>query len=237
MRRSPFGRGAHVRNRGVQVDDKKVVRLTALAGVLFVVLIIVQGPVLTPSLKVTDSAQKIFNSIRSHQTDFKASAALYGLAMSAVLIWAAGLFRVLRKAEGGAAGLAASALGGVALAAAMSVVAAATEATTALRINDLGPGGARFYYTLSQFTQGGILFGLLVVVGATALVSLRTGLFARWFGAVSVVLAIVSVVGAFGVAYASNTIQTVTGVMLTLNTLWILVVSIYLWRQPELAIP
>ena len=237
MRRSPFGRGAHVRNRGVQVDDKKVVRLTALAGVLFVVLIIVQGPVLTPSLKVTDSAQKIFNSIRSHQTDFKASAALYGLAMSAVLIWAAGLFRVLRKAEGGAAGLAASALGGVALAAAMSVVAAATEATTALRINDLGPGGARFYYTLSQFTQGGILFGLLVVVGATALVSLRTGLFARWFGAVSVVLVIASVVGAFGVAYASNTIQTVTGVMLTLNTLWILVVSIYLWRQPELAIP
>ncbi len=219
------------------MDDKKVVRLTALAGVLFVVLIIVQGPVLTPSLKVTDSAQKIFNSIRSHQTDFKASAALYGLAMSAVLIWAAGLFRVLRKAEGGAAGLAASALGGVALAAAMSVVAAATEATTALRINDLGPGGARFYYTLSQFTQGGILFGLLVVVGATALVSLRTGLFARWFGAVSVVLAIASVVGALGVAYASNTIQTVTGVMLTLNTLWILVVSIYLWRQPELAIP
>jgi len=221
----------------VQVDDKRVVRLTALAGVLFVVLIIVQGPVLTPSLKVTDSAQKIFNSIRSHQGNIKASAALYGLAMSAVLLWAAGLFRVLRKAEGGAAGLAATALGGIALAAAMSVVAAATEAVTALRINDLSPSGARFYYTLSQFTQGGILFGLLVVVGATALVSLRTGLIGRWFGIVSVVLAVVSVVGAAGVSYASNTIQTVTGIGLILDTLWILVVSVYLWRQPELAIP
>ena len=96
------------------MDDKKVVRLTALAGVLFVVLIIVQGPVLSPNLNVTDSAQKIFNSIKSHQSDLKASAALYGLAMSAVLIWAAGLFRVLRKAEGGAAGLSAAALGGIA---------------------------------------------------------------------------------------------------------------------------
>jgi hypothetical protein len=219
------------------VDDKAVVRLTALAGVLFVLLIIVQGPVLTPSLKVTDSAQKIFNSIKNHQGNIRASAALYGLAMSAVLIWVAGLFRALRKAEGGAASLAAAALGGVALAAAMSVVTAATEATTALRIHDLGPSGARFYYTLYQFSQGGVLFGLLVLVGATALVSLRTGLFARWFGIVSVVLAIASVAGAFAIAYASDAIQTASGIMLSLDTLWILAVSIFLWRKPELAIP
>jgi len=218
------------------MDDKQVVRLTALAGLAFFILIIVQGPVLSPNLNVTDSAQKIFNSIRDHQSNIKASAALYGLAMSAVLIWAAGLFRVLRKAEGGAAGLAAAALGGVALAAAMTVAAAALEATTALRIHDLGPGGARFYFTLSQFTQAGILFGLVVVVGTTALISLRTGLIGRWFGLVSVVLAVVSVVGAFGLAYASDTMQAVTAVGLTLDTLWILVVSIYVWRKPELAI-
>jgi uncharacterized protein DUF4386 len=219
------------------MDDKRVVRLTALAGLLFVVLIIVQGPVLTPSLKLTDSAHKIFNSIQSHQSNIKASAGLYGLAMSAVLIWAAGLFRVLRKAEGGAAGLAAAAVGGISLAAAATVVAAATEAATALRIKDLGPGGARFYFTLSQFTQGGILFGLLVVVGAAGLVSLRTGLIGRWFGIVSVVLAVVSVVGAAGVAYASDGIQIVTAIALSLDTLWVLVISFYLWREPELAIP
>ena len=42
----------------------------------------------------------------------------------------------------------------------------------------------------------------------TGLVSLRTGLFARWFGVVSVVLAVVSAVGAFGVAYASERSRT-----------------------------
>ena len=224
--------------KGVQVDETKVVRATMLAGLLFVVLIIVQGPVLNSSSPtVTDSAQKIFNYFSKHQGSIKASAALYGLAMSAVLIWFSGLFRALRKAEGGSAGLAVAALGGVVLAAAMSVITAAVEATTALRVHDLGASGARFFFTLQELAQAGILFGLLVLIGVTATVSLRTGLFARWFAAVSGVLAVVSIVGAFGIGSASSTIQTLAGVMLSLDTLWVLVVSIWVWRRPELALP
>ena len=217
--------------------DTKWVRIAALAGLVFVVLIIVSGPVLHNSTpNITDSAQKIFDSFKNHQRNIKASAALSGLAMSAVLIWASGLFHALRRAGGGNAGLAVTALGGVALAAAMTVTSAAIGAATALRIHDLGPVGARFYFTLQQFTQGGTLFGLLVVVGATAAVCLRTGLFARWFAVVSVILAVGSIAGAFSIAYASNSIQTAGGIMLSLDTLWILVVSVYLWRKPELAL-
>jgi len=113
--------------------------LTAVAGVLFVILIIVQGPVLggrAPSL--TSAPQKFFDYFDKHRGTVKASAALYGLAMSAVLVWATGLFCTLRKAEGGKAGLAVTALAGSVLAAAITVVSAAIEAATASRVGDLG---------------------------------------------------------------------------------------------------
>jgi hypothetical protein len=219
------------------MNDTKMVRLAALAGLAFFILIIVQGPVLganTPN--VSDSTTKIFNFYKNHQRDLKAAAVVYGLAMSAVLVWVSGAWRALRKAEGGAPGLAVTALGGVVLAAAMSVSAAALEATTALRVHDLGPSGTRFFFTLDQFTQAGILFGLLVLIAATTTISLQTGLFGRWFNLVSVVLILLSIAGAFGIAYASNTVQNLTGVALGLDSLWILVVSIHLWRKPELAI-
>lgn len=220
------------------MDEIKWVRLTALAGLAFVILIIVQGPVLNNSSPtLTDSSQTIYNYFKNHQGSIKASAFFYGLAMSAVLIWISVLFRALRRAEGGNSGLALTALAGIGLAAAMSVTAAVIEATTALRIMDLNPRSARYFFTLFQFAQGGILFGLAVLVAATAVVSLRTGLFRRWFGMVSGFLAVASIVGATGVAYANDPLQSIAVIMLSLDTLWVLVVTGFLLRRPELAIP
>jgi hypothetical protein len=216
------------------MTDTRWVRLTALAGVVFVILIIVQGVVMGDAPTLTDSAQKIFDYFNNHQRNVKAAAGLYALAMSAVLIWVTGLFCVLRKAEGGKAGLAVTALVGTVLTAATTVISAAIEAATALRINDLDPSGVRVFYTLQQFIQGGVLFGLLLAVGATAAVCLRTGLFARWIGLAGVILAAASVAGAFGIAYAS--LQPLAGLMLYLDTLFVLVVSVLMWRKPELGV-
>ncbi len=155
--------------------------------------------------------------------------------MSAVLVWAAGLFGALRKAEGGRSGFAVAAFGGVVLAAAAQVGTSVLLATTAVRVRDLGPTGARFFYTLSQFGYASILIGLLVTIGATALVSLRAQLFPRWFGIVSVVFTVLSVAGALGLAYTAGVFQAF-GLVLTLDTLWILGVSVFLWRKPELAL-
>ena len=73
-----------------------------------------------------------------------------------------------------------------------------------------------------------------MTVGVTAVVCLRTGLFARWLTVVSAVLTVLSAIGAVGLAYANNTIQGF-GIVLALDALWVLVVSVYLWRKPELA--
>jgi hypothetical protein len=84
---------------------------------------------------------------------------------------------------------------------------------------------------------GGTLFGLLLLIGATAAISLRTGLFGRRFAVASAVLVPVSMVGAFTIGYASDAIQVVAGIVLLLDTAWILVVSVFLWRDPALAVP
>jgi hypothetical protein len=44
---------------------------------------------------------------------------------------------------------------------------------------------------------GATLLGLLLLIGATAVVSLQTDLFACWFAVASVVLTLISIVGAF----------------------------------------
>ncbi len=84
---------------------------------------------------------------------------------------------------------------------------------------------------------GATLLGLLLVIGATAIVCLRTQLFARWFATASGVLALASVVGAFTIGYTTSAIQVVAGVTIILDTAWILVVSTFLWRDPALALP
>jgi hypothetical protein len=217
------------------MTDKQWVRLTALAGVAFVILIIVQGPVLggsPPSL--TDSGQKVLDFVTKHRTHLKASSTLYALAMPAVLVWATGLFAALRKAEGGTPGWAVTGLIGTVLAAAMTVTTAAIQGAMALRSADLSAATASVLYAVEQFLQSGILFGLMLGMAAIAVVCLTKDLFAKWVGWVAGLLAIGSVVGAFGLGYAS--LQPATGIMLSLDTLLILVISVLMWRDPEVAL-
>jgi hypothetical protein len=86
-------------------------------------------------------------------------------------------------------------------------------------------------------SYGAILLGLLLLIGATAVVSLETKLFPRWFGLASVVLALVSIVGAFAIGYATTGILVTAGIALILDPVWILAVSFFLWRDPQLALP
>ena len=219
------------------MKDAKSVRLCALAGIAFVILIIVSGPILqgsSPSL--TDSSAKIFHYISTHVSDLKAAGALNGFAMAAVLVWLAAHFSSLRKAEGGRSGFAVAALGGGILATAATVVQGAVLADTALRIHDLGDSGARFFWTLSVFATGGTIAGLTVLVGASALVMLDSGMNSRWFAWASGVLAVVNLVGILAMGYANGAIQGIFTVGITLTTVWILILSVMLLRKPERAI-
>ena len=213
------------------------VRLAAAAGAVFIALLVGFAALTNGSPTATDSGREIFTFVARHDDRLQLAAALMALAMSAALVWLSGLFRALTKAEGGTPGLALAALGGGVLAAAGSVTAALVLGTTANRIADIGASGAGTWWTMFLMGFGATLAGLLLVTGVTGVVSLRGHLFARWFGWASIALALLSLAGAFTIGYSATGFQVVAGVAVLLDCGWILLVSLFLWRNPALALP
>ena len=212
-------------------------RLAALAGAVSFVLILISAILRGNAPSATDSSQKIFSYLALHHGQLQLGAVLAALAMSTALVWAAGLYRALRKAEGGTSGLALAAFGGGVLTAASMLTLALIEGTMATRFYDLGPAGARVFWTMFLLSTGAVLVGLLVVIGATAVVCLRAHLFPRWFAVASTVLALASLTGACTIGYTTVGIQVASGLAIVFDGVWILMVSIYLWRAPALTVP
>lgn len=212
-------------------------RYAAVGGVLFFVLFLVFATLTSNSPSVSDTRQEIFTYLTDHHDRLQFAAVALGLAMPAALLMLSGLFRALRRAEGTTPGLAVAALGGGTLAAAGSAVGALLLGTTANRVADLNPAGARVAWTLFELSLGMTLLGLLLLVGSTAVVSLHTRLFPRWFTAASVLLAIASVIGACAIGYATTGIAVVAGLAVVFDSVWILLVSVYLWRGRTVTLP
>ena len=145
--------------------------------------------------------------------------------MTALMFWLSGLFGALRPTPG----LATAAVAGGVLAGSTGITSAALKAATACQIDSIGPSGVRVFYTLVLATNGGALLGLAVVIATTALASLA----GRWFTLLSAVLTVGSLVGAMSIAYPA--IQKLGTVFLSLDMLWVLAVSVLLWRSTTLA--
>jgi len=78
---------------------------------------------------------------------------------------------------------------------------------------------------------------MFVLIGATAIVCLRAHLFPRWFAVASTVLALASAVGACSIGYIPAAILVVGNFAFALDAVWILMVSVYFWRDPALTAP
>ena len=172
-------------------------RLPALAGAVFFALMVLYAQLRSPAPAATDPAREVARYFARHHDKLQLGAVALGLAMPAALIWLTGLVQALRQVEGPSRIASLAALGGGILAAASTVTAALVQGTTAIRFGDLGVGGTRTGWTMVLLSLGGTLLGLMLVIGATAAVSLRTRLFARWFTVASGALALLSLIGAF----------------------------------------
>jgi len=148
-----------------------------------------------------------------------------------------GLFRALRQAEDETARLAWAALGGGILAAAAGATGALILGTTATRIADMDPASAHVWWTMYLMSIGATLLGLLLPIGVTAVIGLQRRLFARWFALASVALALLSIAGAFTIGYATTATYVLSGAAIVLDSVWIFLVSLFLWRDPTMALP
>lgn len=162
--------------------------LTGVAAVVFLVVAVILFPAMD-YFPTPDRAAEIFSSVANRGF----SITLFGMYAGLALMWFSGsLFGLLKEHEPGPGRLAATALaGGIASGAGLlggfGVVYMA--AGQAARPGGIDPTQAWVMYSMWSILMG-LLHGLVLTVGATGLVALRTRAFPAWFGWASVVLAV-----------------------------------------------
>lgn len=121
-----------------------------------------------------------------------------------------------------------------------AITALALNATVALAIDSTGATAGvnpKFIYLLSGTIGGMGNFGIAVLVAATGVAALRTGVFPAPLGWASFVIALGWIVGGLVVVTDSAAIFAVGFIVFLVWLIWVLVISFFMFRPPEEAAP
>jgi hypothetical protein len=173
-------------------------RVAAVAGVLFVVALVV-GQYVAPDLVYPEEqvggVQLTFYV--NYEDQLLAQAILFGVASMLLLVFVGGLRAFLARAEGQDPRLAPVVVAAGAVAAGLVLLRAAiVVALTALRGNEVGvhaqgsAWAARALFYLEGALRDMVLFPFAVLLAAAAVVLLRTGVLPGWLGWVGAALAV-----------------------------------------------
>jgi hypothetical protein len=201
-------------------------RLTPLYGIVFVVLTVV-SIVLSSSESPEEFPGEVREIVEYWENDpgMLIAAGWVGLIGGLFLFLFLGvLVSRMRAVEGGAGRLSATAFAGGVAAGTSGLMIDTVSLAGALRAEEDGvipPQTATALYDISQMIVGAALpFSLAVLIAATAALALRTSFLPRWFGIVSIVLALGLLILPISWAFTA------------LALLWALVVSILLYLRP-----
>ena len=124
-------------------------RSLALAGIVFVVLILIAGFLPGSPPKPNDSAAKIVKFVTDKNDQLRWAGFVGVLASIVLLGWLGAVWRLLRRAEGGVVRLAVGAALGAAMAAALFNAAGVLMSTVAIvGAPSIGASDTRFFYLL-----------------------------------------------------------------------------------------
>lgn len=213
------------------MDKARWDRLAAAGGIVGVVLFLIAAVIYGSPPTVDDDATTVADFFSDNRDAVLWVTFIQGLAVLAFLWFVAALVTTMRDA--GESRLAAAAFGSFLLAFAVGALAAVTRATLAYSIADEGSDLVLPLYHLTVvfevFTN--VLFaGILAAVGAA---TLRTGMFPRWWGWISGLAALWSIVGS--TTWGRDGFWSPTGGVVFVNIVvflgWFLVTSFLLTRR------
>lgn len=219
------------------MNDLKWERYGAVAGILFVILVVVGALIPGAPPSPDDSLREVANYYEDHTGTIKAGAFLTGLAAVAFLWFLGSLWSAIRRNEE-TRRLATIAVGGGIVGLITAVTSIALNATVALAIDSAGATASvnpKFIYLLSSTIGGMGNFGVAVLVLAVGVAAVRTGVFPAAFGLVSLVLALGWIVAGLVVVTDATAIVTISFIVFLLWLIWVLVISFFLLRPQEQA--
>jgi hypothetical protein len=213
------------------VDDTKRDRGLALAGIVFVVLILIAGFLPGSPPKPEDSAAKIAKFVVDKGDELRWSGFVGTLGAIVLLAWLGAVWRLMRRAEGGVPRLAVGAALGAGFAAALFTVAGVIMSTVAtVGVPSVGVQQTRFFYLLFNAlgAAGGIALALFV--GAFSTVIIETGVLPRVMGWLGALVALVLLVAGGAVKSTRDVFFTLGFVGFAGTALWVLIISVLMFR-------
>ena len=212
------------------MNDVKWERYGPAAGLVFVVLVVISAFIAGIPPRPTDTPRKIHEFYRDHERALKAGVFLSGVGAVAFLWFIASLWSTLRQSR-----LAMVAAGGGVATIGFALVSAAITSTTALRIGDITPKQAKFFYALQVNVITMASFSIAALVAATSLAALRAKVFPVWLGWASAGLALAWLVAGLGVASERSAVFTYGFVVFLVWLVWVLAISYFLLEPQQQA--
>jgi hypothetical protein len=214
-------------------DDVLNRRLTAAAGILVVLFLILGAALPGTPPKANDSVQEITKFLVDKRGSLLASDVFVGLGGLAFFVFAGGLRRYLALPNRDAGGLAGTAFGGAVAGVVLLLCATAVTNGIAFQAGSAGGDLVRaFFDTITAFfAMAG--FAFFVFLAAASWAGSRAGAFPAavvWVGALSAILQVLAGITLFAKSgfFAGGGAITFLGPIV--SSLWILAVSVLLYR-------
>ncbi len=203
------------------MSDRRWERLAPLTGILAVALWVISA-LITEGTATTDAdtPQQMLAAYRD-DTDAILSASFLFMVGCAFFLWFLGSLRAaLYRAEGDVGRVTAIAFAGGISTAVCLMLTRGPDMAGAINEDDLTAEVAQGLNVIDEAFFVGAQVSAIVLVLATGLVAVRTGVLPRWLGFVSFVLALWLVIGPIGWLG-----------LLTAFPVWVIVVSVLLWQR------